>query len=1237
MGTKTVLGGVFFAIAAAFFASISPASAATTVGGDISGDVTWTTSNSPYIAYGVSIPAGSSLTIEPGVVVKVQSRFSPFYVNGGTLTVGRKDSDRVIITALEDDNAGGDTNGDDDNSIPYLGSWMGIEMTSGTASFENVAIRYGGGDMRSQLMNSGGNLRIYQSEISYTARGVELTGGDTEIYDSLFHDNADAGVYQRGDSIFRFGRNTFANNRSDIVFGNFTGATFQNDGGNSGVGGLYFYGVQISGAAVFPKDGLPYVVGGLTVPEGASLTINPGAVIKVPNMSWPFNIFGTMTVGALGGEKVTFTSILDDNFLGDTNHDETKSVPFPGSWCAINAAQGRLDIYGAKLLYGGCDVYAQLYINNTAVTIADSQFFDAKNLHIMQEGGSLTMTRSELANASGGVAVTGNTGVFSATISQSSFYNLGYGVANASAILPVHAENNWWGDASGPRYSGNSSGIGVWIYGNVLFDPWLTKDPFWVCTVDCHSSVLFLPGIMGSRLYGIEGVNEEELWVSNSDSLQKQMEMNTDGTSKNDVYTKNDIRRDNDANNANETGLVDHAYGDLYRSFLNDLRDWKAQGVFADYAFIPYDWRLSPKDIVMNGWAMNGRLTYMYTNTDLTKSHLYQQAKALQASSHSGKLTLIGHSNGGLVIKAFIQKLKEENDPLYSQIDKVIFVGVPQLGTPDTTVSLLYGSKIGIAWLGVSAQITRKLGHYMPGMYNLLPSQELFDVINPPIEFKGNNIDPAWTSRYGDKIDTYTEFKDFLTGKEGRSRPDQTDTRLPEVLDSALVGRAEDNHDVWDDWEPSSDTEVIQIAGWGLYTVSGLEITDAKLCPFDANRLDNGRPVCSSNQISTVTVRDRLTLNGDATVIVPSALEMASSSDVKKYWVDLARYNDAKRISLKHKDILEADILRPFIKSLIENTGVDFQYISDSEPTRPSNLNYVKYEIHSPLHLTVTDANGNKAGWDSGADSIVENINGAQYFEIGEVKMLLVPEEIEHIVKLSAYEQGSFTLNIDKLDGEEVVSETKFEAIPVLVNSIVDVVPATVSEPVRMSVDFDANGSIDTTLEVVPGETTEYENPVEQDTVAPEIAVTFDQATKDVVWKVTDDQDVNPSLVVTATEVTATDRAGNTAVIPFVKYRENATRLKVQFEKVVYNSEEKAIPKTTLIYDWKLKKDVLTDLDTELRLKEKSRLKAEYRKQKNETRIVERDKEEKTRTVTVKPGFVSVSVETKQGDIIWGY
>ncbi len=47
---------------------------------------------------------------------------------------------------------------------------------------------------------------------------------------------------------------------------------------------------------------------------------------------------------------------------------------------------------------------------------------------------------------------------------------------------PIKAENNWWGDANGPKYPGNNSSSGDWVYwnqvnGTIDFDPWLTNLP----------------------------------------------------------------------------------------------------------------------------------------------------------------------------------------------------------------------------------------------------------------------------------------------------------------------------------------------------------------------------------------------------------------------------------------------------------------------------------------------------------------------------------------------------------------------------------------------------------------------------------------------------------------------------------------------------------------------------------------------------------------------------------------
>jgi len=47
------------------------------------------------------------------------------------------------------------------------------------------------------------------------------------------------------------------------------------------------------------------------------------------------------------------------------------------------------------------------------------------------------------------------------------------GVQNDDTTVTINAENNWWGDASGPTHTSNPSGTGDEVTDNVDFDPWL--------------------------------------------------------------------------------------------------------------------------------------------------------------------------------------------------------------------------------------------------------------------------------------------------------------------------------------------------------------------------------------------------------------------------------------------------------------------------------------------------------------------------------------------------------------------------------------------------------------------------------------------------------------------------------------------------------------------------------------------------------------------------------------------
>lgn len=58
-------------------------------------------------------------------------------------------------------------------------------------------------------------------------------------------------------------------------------------------------------------------------------------------------------------------------------------------------------------------------------------------------------------------------------INNNIFNNLGFGLINIDPSVTVNAQNNWWGDPTGP--SGSGPGTGNAVQGNVAFQNWLTQ------------------------------------------------------------------------------------------------------------------------------------------------------------------------------------------------------------------------------------------------------------------------------------------------------------------------------------------------------------------------------------------------------------------------------------------------------------------------------------------------------------------------------------------------------------------------------------------------------------------------------------------------------------------------------------------------------------------------------------------------------------------------------------------
>ncbi len=623
------------------------------------------------------------------------------------------------------------------------------------------------------------------------------------------------------------------------------------------------------------------------------------------------------------------------------------------------------------------------------------------------------------------------------TISNSNISeNLQYGISAHAPAVTVHAENNFWGDKLGPYHViSNQSGLGNTVSDNIFFTPWLSADPRDVCC----SNVLFLPGLEASRLYKTKDQGEKRLWEPTiGGNLVSQLFMNNTGESINpDIYTRDVL----------DEALIPIIGLNIYKSFIAMMDGLKKEGIINDWEPLAYDWRLSFDQILKNGKKTENNILY----TKATSSpYIIQELKRLVNNSKTGKVTLIAHSNGGLLAKALMIKLSEIG--LADFIDKIIFIAVPQVGTPQTIGALLHGFGQSIPLI-LSAKTAMELSINMPSAYNLLPSASYFDFVSDPVIKMREN---------GTAIASSTLLHDFLIEKK---------------LNSLLLENAKVTHKSLDTWLPSSDTELIQIAGWGIDTVSGIEYYKG---------IKRGKSVIQYKPI--------IVLDGDSTVVAPSALSISTSTpNIKSYWLDLNAYNKTPFFGKKHSNILEVEDLRDFLKNILKKENQTLPaYLSTTTPVSATNNKKLHFVLHSSsLGLNIYDNQGNHTGISTTTGSLEEKIPNAYYQEFGQVKYISVPisppaehhdsppslhviisKSYEHYISNSetAHNDDSFTLEIDETIGNDISTTTSFIDIAANEKTLakIDIILESISDMPPLKVDENDDGLVD--FEVKPGE-----------------------------------------------------------------------------------------------------------------------------------------------------------------------
>lgn len=801
---------------------------------------------------------------------------------------------------------------------------------------------------------------------------------------------------------------------------------------------------------VWDKSGSPYIIANsVIVDRGHTLTINHGAQIMTdPSISTNYAPYfsvndAKLIINGNASDRVSFKGI--DGIEINRSQADIKYADIDGG-SGLNIAYSYTDIASSTVV----NTTGGININKSAVSVRASVIKDnIAGIKIQNPNGGIFLMygRSEPLN-SGGIGnaldILPTPTSTSLTISGSSLVNNTYSALdNLSIDTVARAANNWWGTASGPSTVGINR-----ISGSIQYDPWLVEDPF---AIKCCSSVLFIPGMEGSRLYRDEkgplgfllGTSANTLWEPNRNDDVRKLFLNANGSSSDPTVYSGDV--------------MGKAYGlfDIYSKFTDFLDNLVKQKTMNRWQSFAYDWRKPIAEVVAGP-----------EKKATTTEYLIQEMEKLASNSKTGKVTLIAHSNGGLVAKYLVKILADIGKA--DLIDSIISVAVPYLGTPQAIASILHGDGQSIAGgLFLSQSVARQFGDNMASAYSLLPSAAYFSkIFEPTIAFASTTVLGVNNGSYPMNIQSSANQSAFIADTVNtRPNPALSNIDSPIKGNQLLMAAADALHGIIDPFSWPATIAKWAILGWNSDTVKRVNYS------------------ASGHNISN-------TIMGDGTVVAKSAAYddgLVASADLKKI-------SDNENSNISHARILESAAVQNAIEGIIKHDPKSGLFplrdgMTWGEPDYSKDIPREELVVstHSPVELHVYDEKGNHTGFipvppeldiEEGLVTMVETkipgsgFNNYPKSDNDSNTFIRLPYDgRKYTVAVKGVGVGTFDLQIQRDKGDQVLSNAEYDNIPVtpltVATTTIQIVPISsdatsspdiVSSTAPLIIDIDGNG-----------------------------------------------------------------------------------------------------------------------------------------------------------------------------------